>query len=461
MKKFINSKKVTICATALALSICSVFGAYCISSNQKSSKADEASTSYEELLPTIEQVSKECALSLAQKTEPDLDLEIKDAVPIYNVTDNIVGYSVSYYDGETPYGYASFDFTTDELITDFVINKNTDSMYNVLTKAFAKSCDSIELNECTNKLFNTTSVDYAVSATDNNKEFFYYNSSTYSEDDFDDMLDYYEDNYLDFYDNTEYEDSFYSDLSEIDVENDYIVQGQIADWFKKWLKKLFPSFFNNGYVQPTAYPNHSEVFKEIDKLIGDVSEPVMLPQYSKEKSLTSQETIMTTTNRYACGLVALTSICNQENLLVNDNIQDTFNKLWDLTDTQSNIYDTSTFYGTTVECSGTSVYQMAKGMQRYGAELGVSIQPYTNNNPDFEVYKASVDGHYPSVLCYQIANEGGHGVSIVGYANGSINNNNVDYLLAADGWYDDMPRYVLYAPHMFESSTSITYVISR
>ena len=218
MKKIINTQKLAICTTAIALSIGSVFGAYCFSNNQKSSKADTTSTSYEEMLPAIEKVSKECAKSLAEKTEPDLNLEVKDVIPIYNVTDNIVGYSVSYFDGDTPYGYASFDFTTEELITDFVyhfvIHENTESMYNVLTESFTEADTSVEINECTDKLYATTGVDYAVSAKQNNKETFYYNASTYNEDDFENMLDYYEDNYLEFYDNTEYEDNFYSELAD-------------------------------------------------------------------------------------------------------------------------------------------------------------------------------------------------------------------------------------------------------
>lgn len=461
MKKIINTQKLAICTTAIALSIGSVFGAYCFSNNQKSSKADTTSTSYEEMLPAIEKVSKECAKSLAEKTEPDLNLEVKDVIPIYNVTDNIVGYSVSYFDGDTPYGYASFDFTTEELITDFVIHENTESMYNVLTESFTEADTSVEINECTDKLYATTGVDYAVSAKQNNKETFYYNASTYNEDDFENMLDYYEDNYLEFYDNTEYEDNFYSELADSNPEDDYIVQGKITDWFKKWLKKLFPSFFDEDYIAPTAYPNHSEVFKEIDKLVGEVSDPIMLPQYSKEKSLTSQETIMKTTSRYACGLVALTSICNQEDILVNGNIQDTFNKLWDLTGTQANIYETSEFYGKQVDCSGTTIYNMAAGMRYYGSELGINIQASTKARPQFATFKSAVDNHNSSVLCYQIANEGGHGVSIVGYANGNIAEHNIDYLLAADGWYDDIPRYVLYNPALFESCTAITYTINK
>lgn len=466
MKNFFNSHKIAICVTALALSVGSVLCAYSVSNHQRSSKADNINNSYEKMLPAIENVSKQCALALANKTEPELKLEVKDTVPIYNVTNNIVGYSVSYYKDNTPYGYASFDFTTDELVTDFVIHKDTDSMYDVLSNSFAESNNKVEVEDCTNKLYSTTGIEYAVSATEGkkDKEIFYYNATTYDGDDFDAMLDYYENLYLDLYNNTEYTDNFYYHLTEEESQEDYIVQGNIADWFKKWLKKLFPSYFDgdDNFVEPTAYPNHSEVFKEVDKLVGEVSEPVMLPQYSREKSLTSQKTIMTTTNRYACGLVALTSICNQEDILLNGNIQDTFNKLWDLTGTQDNIYETGTFYGNyTVECSGTSIYQMAQGMKKYGKEIGADINTASKSTPSFTVFKNAVDNKLSSVLCYQIENEGGHGVSILGYAFGTVGKHTLDYLLAADGWYDDIPRYVLYNPALFQETTAITYKITK
>lgn len=466
IKKFFNTHKLAICLTAFALSIGSVICAYSISNNQRSSSASEIKNEYNEMLPTIEYISKECATTLAQKTEPELNLEIKDTVPIYNVTNNIVGYSVSYYKGDTPYGYASFDFTTNELITDFVINKDTKSMYDVLSTSFAESNSKVNLEDCTNKLYNTTGIDYAVSANTNSRsgELFYYNASTYDSDDFDAMLDYYEHFYLDFYNNTEYEDNFYYELANEESDKDYLIQGNISEWFKKWIKKLFPNYFTDNdddFVAPTAYPSHNEVFKNLDQLVGEISEPVMLPQYSREKSLTSQYTIMTTTNRYACGLVALTSICNQEDILLNGNIQDTFNKLWDLTGTQNNIYETGTHYGHTVECSGTSIYQMAQGMKKYGDEVGAVINTSSQYRPDFALFKNAVDNKLSSVLCYQIENQGGHGVSILGYAFGTISNHPINYLLAADGWFDDTPRYVLYNPALFQETTSVVYDITK
>ena len=75
--------------------------------------------------------------------------------------------------------------------------------------------------------------------------------------------------------------------------------------------------------------------------------------------------------------------------------------------------------------------------------------------------KDAVNNYMPSVLCYQIADKGGHGVSILGYTTSTIGKQEFDYLLAADGWFDDAPRYVMYYPHLFESTTGLSYLIQK
>lgn len=429
--------------------------------NANQSKVD----SYEKYLPTIEQLAKECGLELAKKQCPNVDITVKGTTPLYNVTNDIVGYSVAFESNGVDYGYANLDFTTDQLFTDFAISKNANSIYEELSSDFAVSSSKVDVSDVENKLYNTNGLDYAVTAEADGEDYFFYGAETYTSDDFNDILEHYEDAYLDYYDNIEYEDNFYYGIPEED--NDFIVEGKIADWFKKWIKKLFPSFFDSDQadeelISPTPYPEHSEVLKKANLVLGDIAEPVMLPQYDVNKSLVSQETIMTTTKRYACGLVALTAICRQEDIMLNNNLQDTFNKLWDVTDTQKGIYDTISNYGIDgIECSGTSVYMMSVGMTAYGQCVNALIRGNSQNAPTIDFYKNAVDNAKPSVLCYQIAEKGGHGVSILGYTSSTVGTQTFDYILAADGWYDDAPRYVMYYPNLFESTTGIVYDIVK
>ncbi|MBE5936114.1 MAG: hypothetical protein E7262_10115 [Lachnospiraceae bacterium] len=453
-----KSRVSVLCASLVAMLVLTL----CIvSNNSAKSKANQPEAdSYEQYLPTIEQLAKECGLYLANQQCPDVDISVKDTTPIYDVTNNIVGYSVAFESNGADYGYANLNFTTDELFTDFAISENANNLHSSIAEDFVVANSDVEADEITDKLYNTNGIDYAVSAETDGEELFFYNAETYTSEDFEDMLDHYEANYIEYYDNTEYEDNFFYGIPE--ENNDFVVQGKIADWFKKWIKKLFPSFFDNEPIVPTAYPEHSEVLKKSSKVLGELAKPVMLPQYSVDKSLVSQETIMTTTKKYACGLVALTGICAQEDILVNGNIQDTFHKLWDVTGTENGIYDTISNYGVDgIVCSGTSVYMMGQGMRIYGHELGVNINYTSKMKPTVDFFQSAVNNGLSSVLCYQIADKGGHGVSILGYTTSKVNDQTFDYIVAADGWFDDAPRYVMYYPELFESTTGLAYMIQK
>ena len=176
--------------------------------NSKADNVEEPNCTYEELLPTMEQVAIEYAEEFAQSSL-NVDVDSDVVTPIYNATDNIVGYSVSVKKDNKDYGYVSIDYTSDGLVTDFALQEDTESIYESLKEDFVQKSDIIEESECTNKLVSMVGADYAVSAVDNGKEVFYYNAKTYEGKDLDDMLNHYADNYLEYYDNTEYEDDFF------------------------------------------------------------------------------------------------------------------------------------------------------------------------------------------------------------------------------------------------------------
>ena len=338
-----------------------------------------------------------------------------------------------------------------------------------LTEDFDEADSNIEQNECENKLYNTTGIDYAISAVDSasKEEVFYYDGTTYESEDFEDMLDHYEENYLTYYDNTEYEDDFVYDVDraeiveeDIDVANgDQIVTCKIgkklAEKFKNWVAEVYPNlynkfFANDGFIAPTAYPNHDEVFK--NETICTLDKEVYVDCYSKEDSLLSQKEVMTTTNRYACELVGITAICMQEGMKLNGTMKDTFNKLWDLAGCEKRIYETGTFYGEyVVDCSSTYTSHMPRVVEEYASLFNKKVEAKYTNNPKFEVFKEGIDEGDSMSLGYCIKKEGGHGVNVVGYAEGKIGTHDIDYLITGDSWYDDSPRYVLYGRGMFQS----------
>ena len=469
-KKMIASGSIFLAGAILA-------GNLAVVNFKKDVKASNVDTAYEETLPMMESVARMYAEEFAESMNENIDLTVCKTTPIYDAADCIIGYSVAFSKDDKDYGYVNVDYTSEGLVSDFSVTNKSDSIYDVLTENFAKVESDIEIEDCKDKLISVNGMDYAVEASDEKKgEIFFYNGTTYESDNFEEMLDHYEENYLQYYDNTEYEDEFVS----IDLDNIEEREWKIIKKFKGWLKKIAPKLYDKffgddpnasaepdvtddyedvDFIQPTAYPNHSEVFKK--EAMCALNNEVYLPQYSKELSLISQETIMKTTNRYACALVGVAAICQQEGMMLNGTLKDTFNKLWDLAGCEANIYETSTFYGTyTVDCSSTYAFQMGQVMREYGKLFNKKVVTEYKDNPKFEFFQNSIDKGNSTSLGYQIKDEGGHGVNVVGYAEARIGNNEIDYLITGDSWYDDAPRYVLYGRQMFASTNSNSYTIT-
>ncbi|MBE5934583.1 MAG: hypothetical protein E7262_02175 [Lachnospiraceae bacterium] len=447
-RKKCNKKVLATGGVLLAAAV--VAGSLATTSFNKVSKASVPEVSYEEVLPAMEWVAEEFAEDFAEAVETNVDLSASGSVPIYNANDCVVGYSVSLSDANGEYGYVNIDYTNEALVTDFSVTDTSDSIYDALTENFAAADEDVEVEDCEDKLVSVNGMDYAVSAVDgNNQEKFYYNGTTYESEDFEEMLDHYEENYLEYYDNIEYEDNFV-DESEFEAN-----KAGIVSKFKNWVSKNYPGVYNKlwaegQFVAPTAYPTHDEVFK--NETICSLDTEVYLPQYSKEKSLLSQEMVMKTTNRYACELVGITAICQQENMSLNGNLKDTFNKLWDLAGCEGRIYETGTFYGNyVVDCSSTYTRQMPSVLEKYGKLFNKKVTGTYKSSPKFEFFKKSIDNGCSTSFGYCVKNEGGHGVNVVGYAEGTFGELDIDYIITGDSWFDDAPRYVLYGKGLFQS----------
>ena len=424
-------------------------------------KAASVDETFNKMIPVMELVAKEYAESFAEGVNNNVDLSVKQTTPIYDTNNNVVGYSVALENDNIDYGYVNIDYTSEGLVTDFSMSDNADSMYDALTEDFAIANDNVEVSDCDNKLISVDGLNYAVTSSDKGEDLFYYDGTTYESDNFDELLDYYEENYLSLYDNTEYEDSF---IYESYTEDKQEVKKSIMDRFKNWVMEVSPNTYNkfwanDEFVAPTAYPKHGEVFKK--ETICELDTEVMLPQYSKEKSLLSQENVMKTTNRYACELVGITAICQQENMSLNNNLKDTFDKLWDLAGCQGRIYETDTFYGSyVVDCSSTYTRDMGRVMKEYAKLFNKDVDTTYKMSPKFKFFKDSIDKGNSTSFGYQIKNEGGHGVNVVGYAEGSIGKHEINYIITGDSWYDDAPRYVLYGRGLFEGTEANSFHVN-
>ena len=114
-------------------------------------------------------------------------------------------------------------------------------------------------------------------------------------------------------------------------------------------------------------------------------------------------------------MVALTEVCQQENILLNNDIKKIFNFLWD------------------------SNY----------------------SNPSFATVKESIDNNLSTIFEYETYNNEVHFLNVVGYKTASIGGLPSNYILVADGWHDDSPRYILHNNSRYKATALSNFKIEE
>lgn len=356
------------------------------------------------------------ALNFAKEVDASLALSVGDMIPIYGNTDKLVGYSIAYYISDTPYGYINLNFSYDDPVVEFVIQENARSLYTYLEDD-AQRVASVRYVE--RKLYNTTPFEYSVSATDSNSQIFYFNS------------------------------------------NDGKMTSNEFESLRKAAKDSSRSTY--GLTADTKYDSHSELFSDsYESGSTVVTEPKYTSKYSSSKSMLTQYEIMTSTSKYACAVVALTEVAYQEGILKNSSIVDTFNALW--TATSTTVESTKTFYGMSITCGSTKDSNLSTGMESYCDDRGkTSTKTTTKSNPAFSFFTGAMDSNYSATLSYRIyetdGSKTGHTVNVVGYCTAKKSGVTSNYLIVADGWYDDAPKYMNYSGIDFVNTYGVKYVI--
>lgn len=438
------------------------------------------STDYEEMLPIMDEFSKGYAKAYAEEMVENIEFDVS-SIPLYNSQNNIVGYSVSLFDNETPYGYVNFDYTTESAIVDFSIDKDTKGMYESLEEDLLENQTNISKDDCTEKIYYNDALNFAISAKqdDSDEEIYYDGSNFYEEEEYLKRQEEIADAYFDYYGNEtnsdletvtagakEVKTSGKEDVKTGDNDsNETDNKNSIKQGFIDFVEECFPSIYNkffsqDGYKVTLKYKDFDSAFKTKEDVMGTIETEKFLDSYSKEKSLIAQKTIMTTTNKFACALVGATEICQQENIMVNNNLKDTFDTLWDIADCDSTVYETCTMYGDCeVKLASTQSENLADIMKEYGNKVGKNITGEFVPAPDFEHYKNCIDNQKPLILHAVILKEGPHAVSTVGYAISKAGKHTVNYLIIADGWNDGAPRYVVHDKFLFDSTACTSFTI--
>ncbi|MBQ8625060.1 MAG: hypothetical protein IJ419_02675 [Agathobacter sp.] len=312
-------------------------------------------------------IIKQSVLSFAELFS-DKQLAISKMIPIINLEQELIGYSVCLESNEIEYGYVNYEFDKENPITDFSIGEG-----NV---------------------------------------------------------------YLD-------------ESAEIAHETVLVSMG-------KGSYELLATSANNSY---TAYSSLEAIFSKNYIYSATVlTAPKYTSKYSSAKSLLSEEYITRLTGKYACTVVALTEIAYQEGILYNGSLRSTFDKLWNDTLTSVAYVKNAFSYGSTMRMN--EIY----GMKDYLNDMGKGNSVVTSQTfPQFKFFQDIVDSNASGTLTYTLyktdGNTDSHTVSVVGYCSVMLNGVIYNYLIVADGWHDDAPRYVAYNRVDFVNTSGVKYVI--
>ena len=312
---------------------------------------------YKDLSEITEREIKNYAINFASEFDPSVNLEAGRIVPIYNCADILVGFSVEYYQEEVPYGFINLNFSYENPVSEFVINKNAESIFQYLENTVKAANYEYRIE---NKLYSTLPLEYYVLATDGSSRKMYFgtDSKPMAEEDFFDLKE--------------------SVVRAHEKAGDY-------------------GYFSSG----TQYASHDDLYSDTYVSGGYVvAGPTLMSKYNSDTSIVKQNYIMQNTGKYACSVVALTAIANQENILTTS-VPNTFNVLWTATSTTAT-GQTYNYNGTSIILGTTQNSNLASAMQWYGTLKGKTTSTTTSDSPQYSFYTTSVNNNKSSSFSYSI-----------------------------------------------------------
>lgn len=149
------------------LTLCLVFSLSFVSLPVNAQEKNEDS----EVVEFTEELAIQTADSFAQGICPDKQLRATNPIKFYNNDNQAIGYIVSFYEDETPYGYVIFDVTSTDLISEYSITENAQSPYETAVQRNSKLSRSASSG---GKAYKLDPITYGYVPTDN--EYVYTNS---------------------------------------------------------------------------------------------------------------------------------------------------------------------------------------------------------------------------------------------------------------------------------------------
>ncbi len=181
--------------------------------------------------------------------------------------------------------------------------------------------------------------------------------------------------------------------------------------------------------------------------------PVGSIRYAKKmisgygNAMLSQDYILRNYSKYACGIVAAFGCLRR--LWLSDELY-TYNYLWNHSKVTDITYEYNSSYGKTVQYGGSYIEDTKNGINKYLKSKKFNYAAYywgeySNTEPShratFSNFKSWIDCDYSSIVAMRV-----HAMAVLGYYSYTAKNSNYydNYLIVADGWYIDSPKYINY-----------------
>ena len=371
---------------------------------------------YKPISEISDQELTNCALNFAYIYDSTLELTVDNIIPIYDTDNVLIGYSLSYYKDGEPYGYLMLDFRFDDPISEFVIDKDVCSIYCQLIDETAQINTTGAVQK---KLTKLSALNYAIS-------FYFCGQNTY------------------FATNGEKYTTAEIKRFETDAE---------------------PLRISNSdhYI----YDSWNQLFIERGNVIGSGTTH-FLKKFDRNKSILSSSDIKRETGKFACVVVAMTEIANQEDILLNGSIKDTFLKL---SDTMNTTYGKPGEDG--IQYGYNYTDEIESGFIEYCEFVGKKCNSSSKFIPSFKDLANIIDDknhNYSACLTIIInipdseAEEGyrtsSHTVNVLGYLIADYNHFISNYLAIATGWTETSPRYINYSSCDFVHSYAFWFEVT-
>lgn len=346
-------------------------------SNAKSKQNDlEYANACEEAIKTIQPLNVD-----------KLNVCIKD---IYNVVDtegNLDGYSLGYFVGEEPYGYAIYSIESSD-IRAFVFYPGVENLYKELEEK-AKECDEVDETELINRIVYEGGLDYATFDEDGNRVGYLDEESEDDNDEFD-----------------EEEYDVDAVLNSVPVYQSNPDTGDSTFYYEA-----------KSNIYQLLQPGSNEYYCIPDFGLAMITYPYIC-KHSPERG-------------YTCDVVSATGIINYLGYLYNDNIIDTYNMIFDKCITDRSKWGTN---------PGTNVFD---ALSKYLYSCNPNIKFTVEYNPSYDKFKYAftsvnkeptpvrIADNNHSVLglsCYEVNNSRYVGIWKNWYfEDGDSNKNNPDF----------------------------------